>query len=165
MTNEVKNGSSNTRKRIIRIIGFLLLTIGIILAIMGGITFSMSFSMGPSMDLDQAMANARTSMTAMGLLGGGIFMIIASLTIIGFTYVFSSFGKMAESTSKALNSSFESDYDRYEKIIEESSKKRATGVNRSESMTQDTIVKIKCQLCGALNEDDANFCVQCSEPL
>ena len=114
---------------------------------------------------------SRLTTTGMQLIAGGMFMIIPSIFMISVTY-FSLFRRgVLASAGKKLDSHFESDYNRYEKIIEESSKRRATGVNREEKMTQkidmnsDQIVKIRCQLCGALNDDDAEFCDQCSESL
>ncbi|MFW9881873.1 MAG: hypothetical protein ACFFG0_53090, partial [Candidatus Thorarchaeota archaeon] len=103
------------------------------------------------------------------LVGGG-FMIIPSLFILGVSAQLGIFHRM---DSKKYHHTFgqDDDYERYDRIIQENSKVRASRSNRTAKITPregingEPIVKIRCQLCGALNDEDAKFCDQCSQPL
>jgi len=163
MTSEENEDSS--KHLFVRIIGFGLLIGGIILLINGAIVLNKAFSMFG--DFDAPMFE--TFVKGGGLLAGGFFMVIPAIFILFVSHGTSMLGRTLKYAGTTLDK--DDDYERYEKIIEESAKRRATGVNRKETVTQniemnsDQIVKIRCQLCGALNDDDAEFCDQCSESL
>jgi len=167
MTSEEKEDKHKRTRIIVKSIGFSVLIIGIILAITGGITMSMGWNYGGG-DLFE---RSRLIQTGMGVLAGGIVMIMFSSFLLCLTFQGRIAGYLMDEVSIKLDSEQESDYERYEKIIEESSKRRASRGNRAGGETSngdtnsDPIVKIKCVLCGALNEEDAKFCDQCSQPL
>jgi len=165
MTGEEKEEPTSKKQLLVRIIGFGLLIGGIILIINGAIMINKGNKMFGDFDAPWF----ETVSTGGGLLAGGFFMIFPAIFILFVSHATSITGRTLKYAGTTLDK--DDDYERYEKIIEESSKRRATGVNRKETMTQnidmnsDQIVKIRCQLCGALNDDDAEFCDQCSESL
>ena len=165
MTGEEKEEPTSKKQLLLRIIGFGLLIGGIILIINGAITLNK----GNAMFGDPDAPWFETITKGGGLLGGGFFMVIPAIFILFVSHGTSMLGRTLKYAGTTLDK--DDDYERYEKIIEESAKRRATGVNRKETVTQniemnsDQIVKIRCQLCGALNDDDAEFCDQCSESL
>lgn len=166
--NGVEKKDIHKRKRIIvKIIGFSVLIGGIIVLINGIIIMNKGDRMFGDFDAPWF----ETVSMGSGLIAGGMFMIIPSIFILAVTYMGRIAGYMLDEVSKTYDSQHESDFERYEKIIEESSKRRATKENRaeeitsSEDMNSDQVVKVRCVLCGALNDDDAKFCDECGEPL
>jgi len=165
MTGQEKKEPTSKTQVFVRIIGFCLLIGGIILIINGAIVLNKGNSMFGDFDAPWF----ETVSTGGGLLAGGFFMVIPAIFILFVSHGTSIMGRTLKYAGTTLDK--DDDYERYEKIIEESAKRRATGVNRKETMTQNIemnsnqVVKIRCQLCGALNDDDAEFCDQCSESL
>ena len=165
MTGQEKEEPTSKKQLLVRIIGFGLLIGGIILIINGAIMINKGNKMFGDFDAPWF----ETVSTGGGLLAGGFFMIFPAIFILFVSHATSITGR----TLKHAGTTFghDDDYERYEKIIEESAKRRATGVKRTEGTVSigdvDGVqaVKIRCQLCGALNDDDAKFCDQCSQPL
>ncbi|MBY8984322.1 MAG: hypothetical protein KGD65_04585 [Candidatus Lokiarchaeota archaeon] len=167
MSGEKKKDIHKGTRIIVRIIGFSVLIGGIFVLINGIITKNLGDSMFGDFDAPWFETVSRGN----GLMFGGIAMIIFSSFLLFVTYRGRIAGYMLDEVSKTTDSQHKSDFERYEKIIEESSKRRVSKGNRAEriapssEMNNDQIVKIKCVLCGALNDEDAQFCDQCSEPL
>jgi len=167
MSSEEKEDKHKRTRKILKIIGFSILIGGIILLISGIPTKIRGDSMFGDFDAPWF----ETVSTGMGMIGGGIAMIMFSSFLLFVTYQGRIAGYMIDEMSTKFDTQHEDDYERYEKIIEESAKKRATrgnrveGIEPSADMNRVQNVKIKCVLCGALNDEDAQFCDQCSEPL
>ncbi len=167
MTNNKKEEPTSKKYLILRFIGLALLIGGIITAITGGILMTRGMGMDPFINGGLNPEKTKTTTTGMGLLAGGFFMIIPSIFLLCVSAQFGLFSKMG--ATKTFNHNDE--YERYEKMIREGSKPRTTELNRPPGIAADTgmiddqIVKIRCQLCGALNDEDAKFCSQCSQPL
>jgi len=165
MTSEEKEEPTSRKRLLVKIIAFALIIGGIILIITGIITMIH----GQSMFGDPDAPWFETVSRGGGLLVGGFFMIIPAFFILFVSFGMGAAGRIMDEAGKTFD--HDSDYERYEKMIEESSKRRPTGVNRTEEtasisdMDRVQAVKIRCQLCGALNDDDAKFCDQCSQPL
>lgn len=97
-----------------------------------------------------------------------------TLTFFSMALLFTACGaryhlKALKGETKTLG--IEAEYERYEKIIQEKSKPQTIRTNRSEIKTSsekvngEQVVKIRCRLCGALNDEDAQYCDQCAQPL
>ncbi|MFX1575232.1 MAG: hypothetical protein ACFFB0_21055 [Promethearchaeota archaeon] len=162
MTSERKEEPTSKRSSIVRIIGFGLLIGGIILVIYGSIFLIRANKMFG----DPEAPWWETVSTGSGLLAGGLFMILPAIFILFVSAQYRFLSRMGPKTF-----GLEDDYERYERIIQESSKARPSTPNRpvkvtpNEVMNGNQVVKIRCQLCGALNDEDAKFCDQCSQPL
>ena len=165
MTAEEKEEPTSKKQLLVRIIGFGLLIGGIILIINGAIMINKGNSMFGDFDAPWFETVSRGG----GLLAGGFFMVFPAIFILFVSHATSLMSRPLKHAGTPLG--HDNDYERYEKMIEESAKRRATGVNRTEVRASiggaDSVqtVKIRCQLCGALNDDDAEFCDQCSESL
>ena len=110
-----------------------------------------------------------TSSRGTAFLTGGIFMIILSILIlISVTRmtkykpretenVYSSvFNRARDGSDGAIRRSSEAPT----KVIDRAGELRNTLEDRSVQL-----VKVRCALCGALNDEDAAFCDQCAEPI
>ncbi len=166
MNSEEKEKPASIKRLILKIIGSLTLIIGIILLI-SGITFLVR---ADSMFGDPEAPWWETVSTGNGLLAGGFFMIFPSIFVLVAARQYQYMSKTISAGGvKTLGHTEE--FERYEKMIKEGSKPRTTGTSRQQEMTSyessngSQVVKIRCQLCGALNDEDAKFCDQCAQPL
>ncbi|MFX1501346.1 MAG: hypothetical protein ACFFDH_10340 [Promethearchaeota archaeon] len=166
MSNKDEEEPNLKKYLILRYIGFALLIGGIIMAVTGGITMYRGFGMDPFTNGGLNPDKSKTTVTGMGLLAGGFFMIIPSIFLLCVSAQLGMVSKMGTETFGHDN-----EFERYEKMMKEGSKPRHAELNRvaeisaETGMSDDKIVKIRCQLCGALNDEDAKFCDQCSQPL
>ena len=167
MNSEEKKDIHKRKRIIVKIIGFSLLIGGIITLINGIIIMNKGDRMFGDFDAPWF----ETVSMGSGLIAGGMFMILPSIFLLCVTYQGRIYGYILDEASKTFDSQQESEFERYEKIIEESSKRRSSrgstagGETSNGDTNNDQIVKIKCVLCGALNDEDAQFCDQCSESL
>jgi hypothetical protein len=149
-----------------KLIGFSLIIVGIILVINGIIQHVRANSMFGDLDAPWI----ETVGLANGLLMGGILMIFPGIFISVATRQYQYISKTI-STGGVKTLGHVEEFERYEKMIREGSSPRTSGTNKPQNMTSletssDTqVVKVRCQLCGALNDEDAKFCDQCAQPL
>ena len=144
----MNNTKSNSKSKIISI---LLLIIGISLAIAGGLVFGYTNANIFSLSFDEI---PRLMALSFGMLGPGIF-----LAIVGFlVFFFSSFGKYER----------KSRYNKYRRVIPTEKQEDYPASDdwrvKEEPIEKDKI-KIKCTLCGTLNDEDAAYCDNCGERL
>ena len=162
MNIEEKEGETSKKRSKGKIIAFILDIIGTILLISGVIIAIRGSGMFGDFDAPWF----ETVSTGTGLIFGGIVMIIISIPIHSTIYQFN-----VMPTRKIKTLGHDAEFDRYEKMIQEKSKPQTSGtsrsemINASESVNGEQVVKIKCQLCGALNDEDAHYCDQCAQPL
>ena len=137
----MNNTKSKTKSKII---SSLLLIIGISLAIAGGIVFGYTNANFFSLSFDEI---PRLMALSFGMFGPGIF-----IAIVGFlVFFFSSFGKYER----------KSGYNKYRRV----SKEKQDDNYRINDKIEKEKIKIKCTLCGTLNDEDAAYCDNCGERL
>lgn len=110
-----------------------------------------------------------TSSRGTACITGGIFMIIPSICILISGTVMTKF-KLKE-TGKAYSSVYSRARDGSDGVIRRSSEAPTKVIDRAAELRNTLedrsvqLVKVRCALCGALNDEDAAFCDQCAEPI
>ncbi|MFX0134583.1 MAG: zinc ribbon domain-containing protein [Candidatus Hodarchaeota archaeon] len=155
------------KRRKMKIIGIFSLIIGISL-IITGIFFSIaSFnSMGDPDGNFMLFGGA----SAGCFFGGGVGIIIA-LALFSMAYQRAITKYAYEETGMALGTASERAVEGYGRIIGKGSEAMTRGIRNAGGIKHDVdikereIIKIKCQACGALNDEDANFCDNCGQAI
>lgn len=146
--NDIKSRSKS------KIISSLLLIIGIALAIAGGIVFGYTSANFFSLTFDEI---PRLMALSFGMLGPGIILVIAGF----WAFFFSSIGKFGKYERKSR-------YNKYRRVIPTEKQEDYPASDdwrvKEEPIEKDKI-KIKCTLCGTLNDEDAAYCDNCGERL
>lgn len=168
MKNAQENDVNVKPRKKLKIIGILLLVIGIPLVIFGAIILayvSMNF-----FDLEMGEFS-RLSTMGIVLLAPGMFMILPALFLLAVAHQREIFRYTVEETGMALGTADEQALDGYGRVISKSTEAAATGISKAGGIKLDVKttspqkIMIKCRACGTLNDEDAKFCDECGEPL
>jgi len=155
------------KKRKMKIIGIITLLIGISL-ILAGIYFSIQAlnSMGYPGTNFMMYGGA----TAGCFFGGGV-MIMITLVLFSMAFQREITKYVYEEAGMALGTASERAVDGYGRIIGKGSEALAKGIKSAGGIKLDVdthkeqVIKIKCQACGTLNDEDAKFCDKCGQPI
>ena len=107
----------------------------------------------------------------MFLMAGGGFSIIISLNILRYAYRRRFVSYAVEETGQGLGQVSDRALDGIGRVIGKGSEAVANGINKAGGLRinagQDIkeIVVVKCRNCGEKNDEDANFCDNCGQPL
>lgn len=110
-----------------------------------------------------------TSSRATAFLTGGIFMIIPSILILISVTRMTKY--KPRDTENVYSSVFNRARDGSDGVIRRSSEAPTKVIDRAGELRNTMedrsvqLVKVRCALCGALNDEDAAFCDQCAEPI
>jgi len=145
-------------KNVMRAVGIPLLIIGIILVIVGFISFASPNPDDPKVGVDsheefreKMDRSSDRHMSSMFMIGAGGFM-----TVIGFALV-------GASAARPVSKYYASEMSPAMKIAAESI---GEGLKESGAFGQNQpkeIIKIKCPHCGYLESEDADFCSKCGK--
>jgi len=149
-------------KRKARIIGKLLLIVGVVLLI-GGITsliFSFILSPNISMPPDEfvrAMELASTlSFMGIGLIAGGAFSVMIGVALLYWTHL----GKITSYVAEEVSPAATKLTGAVVKGVQEGG-----GIKLQVDDASKQKIMIKCRHCGALNDEDDSFCSKCGQQL
>jgi hypothetical protein len=152
------------RRRKMKILGVLSLIIGISL-IIAGIFFSIASlnSMGDFGSNNFMLFGGASA----GCFFGGAVGIMIALALFSMAYQRAITKYALEETGMALGTASEKAVDGYGRIIGKGSEAVTRGIRDAGGIKLDVdtkekeVIKIKCQACGTLNDEDANFCDNC----
>ena len=163
-TNQDSDVNIRSKKKM-KIIGIILLLIGISLIIAGiffGITSLNSMGTKNFMLFGGA--------TAGSIFGGCVCIMIALLLLIrAYQREIIRYGY--EETGMALGTASKTAVDGYGRIIGQGSEALASGIKSvggiklNVDTNKEQIIKIKCRACGTLNDEDAKYCDECGQPI
>jgi hypothetical protein len=135
----------------LRILGFILISIGIPLAIIGVVFFFELMTNSSSLSFDESAA---LGAKVFGFLASGMLLIAFGSTVLRFGYLGKVSKYIADETGPAISSVSKSVF---------KGVKEAGGVDLNVQSNQK--VMIKCRSCGTLNDEDAIYCDKCGAQL
>ena len=156
------------KKRRMKIIGIILLIIGISL-ILAGIYFAIS-SLNSMGDFENNNFMLFGGASAGCFFGGGV-MIMISLMLFFRAYQREIIKYSYEEAGMALGTASERAVDGYGRIIGKGTEAMAKGIQKAGGIKIDVdthkeeVIKLKCQACGTLNDEDAEFCDKCGQSI
>jgi len=147
-------------KKAMRMIGIPLLLIGVILTIVGFVSFASPNPDDPQVGVDSHQEfrekmdrSAERHLNSMFMFGGGAFM-----AMIGF-------GLVSASATRPVSKYYATELSPAMKITGQSIAEgiKESGLISSKESTE--IIKIKCPHCGYLESEDAGFCSKCGKKI
>jgi len=148
-------------KKVLRVIGGILLGVGIILVIVGLITFiGFGFMAGPSASFGSADMGFGT--VALGMLATFIGFTIAGTGafLLYLSFLGSVASYYAEETKPAVRTVGEGAGEGLATGI-----RKGGGIRTSGGRGRKEVKKVKCRVCGYLDTEDAAYCSKCGEKL
>lgn len=133
------------------IIGFILIAIGIPLAIAGFSSFFQLQSDFFSLSFEESSA---LSAQAFANLVPGAFLAIIGIGLLRFGFIGRVSKYIADETGPAISS-----------VSESITRGVKEGGGMDVTVHSDTKIQIKCRNCGTLNDEDATYCDNCGSPL
>jgi S-adenosylmethionine synthetase len=146
-------------KKTMRVIGMPMLIIGIILTIVGFISFASPHPDDPKVGVDSHKEfgekmdrSANRHLTSMFMFGAGGLMIVFGFALVG------------TSAARPISKYYSTEMSPAMKIAAESI---GEGLKESGAFGagQKEIIKIKCPHCGYLESEDADFCSKCGKKI
>lgn len=168
MTSNQKIDTHTRKRRVVSLIGLLMIIIGIILVIVGAYHIgylSMNFF---KLSFDDF---SYYSTMGFGFLAPGMFILIPGLYLV----FLANWGKLAqyayEEGGRAMSKVSDNAINGFGRIIGKGSEAMATGIQNAGGVkfdidtNKEQVIKIKCRACGTLNDENAKFCDQCGQPI
>jgi len=156
------------KRRILSVIGILLIIIGIILASIRAYHLgyhSMNFF---NLSFDE---HSYYSTVGFAFLAPGMFMILPGLFLLSVANM----GKMARFTyeegGRAMSKVSNKAIDGYGRVIGKSTEamakwvRSAGGINLDIDTNKEQVIKVRCRACDTLNDENAKFCDECGQPI
>lgn len=156
------------KKRKMKIIGSITLIIGISL-IIAGIYFSIESlnSMGDFSNNNFMLYGGAST----GCIFVGVIMLMVTMMMFFRAHQRGIIKYAYEETGMALGTASERAVDGYGRIIGKGTEAMAKGLQNAGGIKLDVdthkeqIIKIKCQACGTLNDENAKFCDECGQSI
>ncbi|MCP4763714.1 MAG: zinc ribbon domain-containing protein [archaeon] len=160
-----ENDPNVKTKNKMRTIAYLLLIVGAILVGIGGYHSAYSF-----MNFFDLTSDERSYYTTMSILiAPGMFMILPALFLLSVSNQRKLLKFSIEESGMAFNEASGRALDGFDRMATRGSAATTRGIRNAGGIKIDTgkaeVIKIRCQACGVLNDENAKFCDECGTPI